>query len=284
MPIYQVGEERSLPFLAMPLLHGEMLEDRLKREGRLPLADALRVGREIAEGLAAAHDHGIVHRDIKPGNIWLERPGDRVKILDFGLASGQEGDVQLTTPGTIMGTPAYMAPEQAGGPIDHRADLFSLGCVLYRTATGRLAFSGSSPLEILRNIAVQTPKSPRELNPEIPAPLDQFLLRLLAKERDQRPVSAAVVARVLKTMEQQLSATVQIPPTRPAAAAKRAAPPVAQLIQASPKPPAAAAAPAAPQIQKTPAAAPAAAIQKDVKDANYSLILKVNALQSWRGA
>ncbi len=209
VPIYQVGEERSLPFLAMPLLHGEMLEDRLKRVGRLPLADALRIGREIAEGLAAAHDHGIVHRDIKPGNVWLERPGDRVKILDFGLASGQEGDVQLTTPGTIMGTPAYMAPEQAGGPIDHRADLFSLGCVLYRAATGRLPFPGSSPMEILRNIAVQTPRSPRKLNPEIPTALDQFLLRLLAKERGQRPVSAAVVAKVLKTLEQQLSATIQ---------------------------------------------------------------------------
>ena len=160
--------------------------------------------------------------------------------------------MQLTTPGTIMGTPAYMAPEQAGGPIDHRADLFSLGCVLYRAATGRLPFPGSSPMEILRNIAVQAPRSPRKLNLEIPAALDQFMLRLLAKEREQRPVSAAVVAKVLKTLEQQLSATIQVLLTPPVAlplepgAKPAVAPPLAQLVQAGPR-----AAPA-PQIQTTP--------------------------------
>ena len=284
VPIFQVGEDRGVPFLAMPLLHGEMLEDRLKRVGRLPVADALRIAREAAEGLAVAHDHGIIHRDIKPANIWLETPNDRVKIVDFGLASGQDGDVQLTTPGAIMGTPAYMAPEQAGGQVDHRADLFSLGCVLYRMLTGRPAFAGSSAMEILRNIAVQQPRSPRELNPEVPAALDGFLLRLLAKEREQRPVSAAVTAKVLRTLEGQLAGTVLLPPTRPPLAAPVAAgarPPVAQLIQKGPNasparhevqnvPPAAL---ASPQIQKAPA--PVA------NGFGNALALKAAAVRSW---
>ena len=252
------------------------------------MADALRIGRETAEGLAAAHDHGIIHRDIKPGNIWLETPSDRVKILDFGLASGQDGDVQLTTPGAIMGTPAYMAPEQAGGAVDHRADLFSLGCVLYRMLTGRTPFAGASTMEILRNIAVQQPKSPRELNPEVPAALDAFLLRLLAKEREQRPVSAAVTAKVLRTLEGQLAGTVLLPPMKPPMAVPVAGgkpaspPPVAQLIRqgrpvapvgqmrAGPPP----AALASPQIQKAPT--PAAA-----DDFGKAFKAKAAALRSW---
>ena len=288
VPIYQVGEDRGVPFLAMPLLHGEMLEDRLRRVGRLPVAEALRIAREAAEGLTVAHDHGIIHRDIKPGNIWLETPRDRAKILDFGLASGQDGDVQLTTPGAIMGTPAYMAPEQAGGAVDHRADLFSLGCVLYRMLTGRTPFAGASTMEILRNIAVQQPKPPRELNPEVPAPLDGFLLRLLAKEREQRPVSAAVTAKVLKTLEGQLAGTVLLPPMKappavPAAAGdKPASPPVAQLIrQGRPAAPAGqvqiappAAALASPQIQKAPTPAVTDGFGK-------ALTAKAAALRSW---
>ena len=292
VPIYQVGEDRGVPFLAMPLLHGEMLEDRLRRVGRLPVAEALRVGREVAEGLAVAHDHGIIHRDIKPGNIWLEAPSDRAKILDFGLASGQDGDVQLTTPGAIMGTPAYMAPEQAGGAVDHRADLFSLGCVLYRMLTGRTPFAGASTMEILRNIAVQQPKPPRELNPEIQAGLDQFLLRLLAKEREGRPVSAAITAKVLKTLEgQQAGATLMLPQTKPPMAVPMTGgkpaspPPVAQLVrQGRPAPAApghvqarpAAGAPASPRIQNAPA--PAA------NGFSKAAASRANALVSWARA
>src|SRR5207253_1657979 len=109
--IYQVGEDRGVPFIAMQLLKGESLHGRLEREGQLPPAEVLRLGREIAEGLAAAHERGLIHRDVKPGNLWLEGPRGRAKILDFGLARAAAG-ASLTQSGAIVGTPAYMAPEQ----------------------------------------------------------------------------------------------------------------------------------------------------------------------------
>jgi serine/threonine protein kinase len=125
--VYQVGEDRGVPFLAMQLLHGETLEARLERAGgRLPLPEVLRVGREVAEGLAAAHAKGLIHRDIKPANVWLEEGRGQVRIIDFGLARGAQPDAQFTQAGTVIGTPAYMAPEQAtGAAVDARCDLFS---------------------------------------------------------------------------------------------------------------------------------------------------------------
>src|SRR5262249_25025330 len=105
VPIYQVGEENGVPFIAMPLLAGESLETRLVREGRLPAAEVLRVGRETAEGLAAAHAAGLVHRDLKPSNLWLEAPGGRGKVLASGAARPLQPDVHLTAPGVVVGTP-----------------------------------------------------------------------------------------------------------------------------------------------------------------------------------
>src|SRR5262249_27717391 len=135
--IYQVGEDRGVPFLAMEFLEGEPLDARLQRETRLAVPEVLRIGREIAEGLAAAHERGLIHRGIKPANVWLEGEKGVAKLLDFGLARSAGDGTQLTTAGAIVGTPAYMAPEQAtGGGVDARCDLFSLGCVLYRLCTG----------------------------------------------------------------------------------------------------------------------------------------------------
>src|SRR5262249_3169819 len=127
--IYQVDEDRGVPFLAMEFLKGEPLDVCLNREKSLSVQDSLRIAREIALGLSAAHEAGLVHRDIKPGNIWLEGKTAHVKVLDFGLArsAGADDQTQLTQTGAIVGTPAYMAPEQAAGQkdIDHRCDLFS---------------------------------------------------------------------------------------------------------------------------------------------------------------
>ncbi len=150
--IHQVGEDGPVVFLAMEFLEGMSLDDWLKRGSRPTTAQAARIGRQIALGLADAHARGLIHRDVKPGNIWLDSAHQgRVKLLDFGLArGGSEDDHQLTQSGTIVGTPAYMAPEQARGEkVDHRADLFSLGVVLYRLTTGRLPFRGDNTLSVL---------------------------------------------------------------------------------------------------------------------------------------
>src|SRR5262249_6859878 len=178
--IYQVGEDRGIPFLAMQLLQGESLADRLQREPPLPLPEALRIGREIAVGLAAAHDKGLIHRDVKPGNVWLESPGGRVKLLDFGLARAVADDTGVSQAGTVVGTPAYMAPEQGRGePVDARCDLFSLGCVLYQMCTGQPPFRGNNTVALLLAVARDQPSPPCQLNPDLPLPLSDLVMQLL---------------------------------------------------------------------------------------------------------
>jgi serine/threonine protein kinase len=186
--IHQVGEDQGIPFLAMQLLEGESLEDRLKREGKLEVGEVLQIGKEVAEGLAAAHQKGVIHRDIKPANIWLEGPRRRVKILDFGLARVAGADVNLTKLGAIVGTPAYMAPEQSlNKPVDPRADLFSLGCVLYRICTGQLPFGGADTVGLLMSLALDEPAAPQVVNADVPPSLSDLILRLLAKNPGERP-------------------------------------------------------------------------------------------------
>ncbi len=206
--IYQVGEDRGLPFLAMPLLQGETLADRLKREGRLPPAEVLRIGDEVAAGLSAAHARGLVHRDIKPANLWLDQRSGRVKILDFGLARetlALDGP-GLTQSGTIVGTPYYMSPEQAEGQtVDPRSDLFSLGSVLYVAATGELPFPGSTPLRVLSALANRTPPRIDAVVPGFPVETSNLIARLMSKTPNERPASAVEVAREFTTLRQRPS-------------------------------------------------------------------------------
>jgi serine/threonine protein kinase len=201
--VYQVGEDRGIPYLAMKLLQGETLEKRLSRnDRRLPPAEVLRIGREIAEGLAAAHAQGLVHRDIKPANIWLEEGRDRVKIVDFGLARGTGADVHFTQAGAVIGTPAYMAPEQANGKeVDARCDLFCLGAVLYRSSTGRLPFDGKDTLAVLTALATKTPLPPNKIVPDLSPAFSDLIMRLLAKDRKQRPQSAKEVVQRIEDIE-----------------------------------------------------------------------------------
>jgi formylglycine-generating enzyme required for sulfatase activity/WD40 repeat protein len=201
VPIYHVGEERGASFIVMPFLKGEALDARLRREKVLPIPEILRIGREAAEGLAAAHALDLIHRDIKPANLWLEGDKGRVKILDFGLARAA-GDVALTQSGAVVGTLQYMAPEQAAGQkdLDHRCDLFSLGCVLYRMATGRLPFRGEDTLEIFSALARDTPEPPSALRPEVPGPLSELVMQLLAKKPEERPPSAQAVVAALAAL------------------------------------------------------------------------------------
>jgi serine/threonine protein kinase len=202
--IYQVGEDRGVPFIAMQLLQGESLEARLSRAGRLAEAEVLRIARQTAIGLAVAHERGLIHRDIKPNNIWLEARGggERVKLLDFGLARSVAGDANLTRSGAILGTPAYMAPEQARGQtVDHRADLFSLGCVLYRACTGQPPFRGSDAISTLMAVAEQTPSPPHQLQPPVSPRLSALVMQLLAKDPAARPSSARVVVQMIQELE-----------------------------------------------------------------------------------
>ena len=200
--IYHVGEDRGVPFLVMPLLKGESLEDSINRDCRLPVNDVLRIGREIAEALAAAHDRGLIHRDIKPANVWLEGARAHVKLLDFGLARAAETDAPLTQQGNIVGTPAFMAPEQAtGGALDGRCDLFSLGCVLYRICTGRLPFEGTSSVSILMAIVGEEPAAPQDVFASVPEPLSRLIMQLLAKKPAERPASAHAVIEALNAIQ-----------------------------------------------------------------------------------
>lgn len=209
VPIYSVGEADGTPFLAMPVLRGESLSTLIQRtNGPLPVSTAVRLAREVALGLAAAHERGLIHRDIKPANIWLEAPSGRVKILDFGLAKAAEvansSDVQsaLTATGAIVGTPAYMAPEQANGDlVDGRADLFSLGCVLYEMLSGQRAFSGSTTFSILMSLANQTPIAPDIYSPQCPPALSRLVMQLLEKDPAKRPPSAAAVVQALDHLD-----------------------------------------------------------------------------------
>ena len=213
VPIYDVGEDNGVPYLAMPFLRGESLDVHLgKVGGPLPTAEVLRIGVQIAEGLAAVHELGLIHRDVKPANVWLETlageaggssPRNRVKILDFGLARAARGDAQLTQEGSIVGSPAYMAPEQANRQaIDARADLFSLGCVLYLMATGSLPFEGDDALTTLLAVTSADPVPPCERNPQLSESVSKLVMSLLAKRPADRPASAQAVIETMRKLMQ----------------------------------------------------------------------------------
>jgi hypothetical protein len=209
VPIFQVDEDRGVPFIAMPFLRGESLEKRLSRLGILPLQEAVRIARQTAEGLAAAHACNLIHRDIKPANLWLEGEKGRVKILDFGLARSARGESMLTQQGAILGTPAFMAPEQANArKVDCRCDLFSLGCVLYRTVTGELPFKGADTVSTLIAVSTVQPKPPHHLNRDVPLSLSRFIMQLLAKDPSDRPASAQQVVSTLEQLENELGSLI----------------------------------------------------------------------------
>lgn len=196
--IHAVAAQAKLPYLVMPFLACESLQQRLDRHGPLDVKDILRIGLQAARGLAAAHAQGLVHRDVKPGNILLEITVDRVLLTDFGLARAVD-DATLTRTGIIAGTPQYMSPEQAkGDPVDHRSDLFSLGSVLYAMCTGRAPFRAETTFGVLYRIREAAPRPIREINPDIPEWLERIVFRLLAKAPADRIGSAEEVAAMLE--------------------------------------------------------------------------------------
>nr|UXE45604.1 serine/threonine-protein kinase PknD [uncultured bacterium] len=207
--VYEVGEQ-PLPYIAMEFIPGETLQQRLDRTGPIDAADVVRIGRQIAEGLAAAHTNDLVHRDIKPANILIEGGTQRVKITDFGLARAAD-DASISQSGLVAGTPMYMAPEQArGATLDQRADLFSLGSVLYVMAAGRPPFRANGTLAVLKRVAEDNPRPIREVIPETPQWLCDIISRLQAKQPEDRFQSAREVGDVLAECEARLKANAKL--------------------------------------------------------------------------
>ncbi|MBI1246820.1 protein kinase [bacterium] len=198
--IHHIDHCPAGPFLVMEYIAGVSLEQRLHNEDRLSIEEVVRIGREIAAGLAAAHAGGLVHRDVKPANVLLEEGTGQVKLTDFGLVRGLD-PTGLTQEDMISGTPEYIAPEQAAGrEVDHRADLYSLGCVLYALCTGHPPFQGGSPLAILRRTQEEMPVPIQSLHAEVPSELCTVIERLLAKDPEARYQTANDVSEALQQL------------------------------------------------------------------------------------
>jgi serine/threonine protein kinase len=198
VPIYAVDECGGLPYLVMQFIQGRSLAERIRATCPLQLEEILRIGAQAAAGLAAAHAQGLVHRDVKPGNILLENSVERVKLTDFGLARAAD-DAGLTRTGELAGTPEFMSPEQAGNEaVDHRSDLFSFGSVLYAMGTGHSPFQATSVIAAVRKVCDARPPPVHEVNPAIPIWFSDIVARLMAKVPGDRFQSAREVSELLE--------------------------------------------------------------------------------------
>jgi CheY-like chemotaxis protein len=194
---HDIGEWNGLYYLTMEFVEGITLRELLDTRGRLDLAPTLAIATQLAQSLAAAHEQGVIHRDIKPQNLLLDGSGV-LKVMDFGIARVAGQNTGLTETGMVVGTPAYMAPEQMlGEEVDARADLYAAGVVLYECLTGRLPFHADSAMALIAKHLGEEPTPPDQLNPEIPAPVAALILRLLAKRAEDRPVDARALGEAL---------------------------------------------------------------------------------------
>lgn len=215
-------DEATLPYLVMEYVVGQSLQEKLDKVGSLKVTEILRIGNQIAEGLAAAHKQGLIHRDIKPANILLENGVERVKITDFGLARAVD-DVTITRTGEVSGTPQYMSPEQASGDrVDQRSDLFSLGAVMYAMCTGRSPFRASNLAAVVRRVCDDTPRPIQEVNEDIPEWLIEIIDCLLEKQPEHRIQTASEIAELLGTHLARLQHPGYTPEARPPRAARPA--------------------------------------------------------------
>ena len=211
VPIYSVSEYRSLPFIVMQYVSGGSLQTRIDQNGPLSTCEVVRIGMQIAKGLAAAHAQGIVHRDVKPANVMLEPQVDRAMVSDFGLARVAD-DATLTRSGVVAGTPQFMSPEQAcGEPVDGRSDLFSLGSTLYAACTGRPPFRADTIFGVIKKVCESQPVSIRDINPDIDPVIVSLIEKLLCKNPAERFSSAAEVAEVLSEELSHLQSPTVIP-------------------------------------------------------------------------
>ena len=197
--VFAFGEDADRHFFAMQFVSGESLAQLLKRRTRLPVDEALPVFQQCLAGLGAAHERGMIHRDIKPGNILIDREHRRALVADFGLVKSADSGENLTATGVIMGTVDYIAPEQARGQnVDGRSDLYSLGALMYQTLSGRLPFIADSPTGMIFQHAFEQPKDVCEVAPDVPQEVGAIIMRLLAKDPSQRYATAKDVSAAIQ--------------------------------------------------------------------------------------
>lgn len=225
--VFDVDEtDQREPFLVMEYLVGSTLAERLERDARLPVATAVRVATQVASALASTHEQGIVHRDLKPENVFLvQATGQRefAKVLDFGISKVRGGGPRLTAQNMVIGTPAYMAPEQARGErdVDHRVDQFALAAMTYEMLAGRSPFPGDDPVEIMKKVIAEDPPPLTEIAPWVPSALDGVVRRGLKKRADERFPNISEFAAALEDAISGIEIAATVPP---ASTSERAGP------------------------------------------------------------
>jgi TolB-like protein/Tfp pilus assembly protein PilF/tRNA A-37 threonylcarbamoyl transferase component Bud32 len=209
--MYDLGREAGFYFITMEYVSGEDLRSFIRRARRLDVGTAVSIGRQICEGLLEAHRLGVVHRDLKPGNIMIDREGN-AKIMDFGIARSLKGK-GITGAGVMIGTPEYMSPEQVEGKeADERSDLYALGVILYEMVTGHVPFEGDTPLSVAVKHKSEIPRDPRELNAQLPEDLSRLILRCLEKDKEKRYPSATAVSAELEKIERGITTAERTAP------------------------------------------------------------------------
>jgi len=211
--MFDLGEDKGTFYITMEYVAGEDLKSTLARVGQLSVGKTLYVARQIGEGLAEAHRLGVIHRDLKPQNIMIDREGN-ARIMDFGIARSLKAK-GLTEAGVMIGTPEYMSPEQVEGKdADQRSDLYAFGIILYEMLTGQTPFQGDTPLSVALKQKVEAPPDPRKINPQIPEDLSRLILKCLEKEKDKRYQSAEQVLADISHIEKGMPTTERVIPAR----------------------------------------------------------------------